>query len=477
MIYCPGCGTANREGSRFCNQCGTALPGIESIVCPRCGKPNSSEAAHCGACGFDLARAQEAPHTGDVAAGSEEEPDDVLSSEATTPGDDDTLIGYRHAGGLPPWLDTVEWPEDGPAPTDIEDLIPVDEDFEIRLPQPGWSPDALPIEPAVGVPYRARERRDAPPPPEQKAAADLFAAMAAEEVHAGPTQGAGAAEPPKARLNLRWLAPVALLLATLAALIRAPGLLAGEGAVPTSAAAAMSTIAELSAGSAVLVAFEYDAGRAGEMQPIATALLHALFDRGVRVLVVSTQPEGAALAQMALDQVLAAHPGAQYGTAVANLGYVPGDEAAVRALAVGLAPAAPLEHHSGQPLSGLPIAQGIAGAKDLPLVVILGRDLSAVQRWIEQVAAPYGTPMVAGVPTYVEPLIGPYETAGQLAGSVAGLSGAAACERMTGRAGLAGQTLNAVRVGAWTAGGLVVIANLSALASWCRRRWAARRRR
>lgn len=27
MVICPGCGTANPPGSRFCNRCGTALPG------------------------------------------------------------------------------------------------------------------------------------------------------------------------------------------------------------------------------------------------------------------------------------------------------------------------------------------------------------------------------------------------------------------------------------------------------------------
>jgi hypothetical protein len=26
MIYCPKCGTANRDGSKFCNECGGRLP-------------------------------------------------------------------------------------------------------------------------------------------------------------------------------------------------------------------------------------------------------------------------------------------------------------------------------------------------------------------------------------------------------------------------------------------------------------------
>lgn len=49
MIYCSNCGTANRDGSRFCNECGSRLGTLEP--CPSCGFQNSSTARFCNNCG------------------------------------------------------------------------------------------------------------------------------------------------------------------------------------------------------------------------------------------------------------------------------------------------------------------------------------------------------------------------------------------------------------------------------------------
>ena len=54
MIYCPGCGTANRDGSRFCNECGTKLPTMTSSLCPACGTPNPPHSLFCEKCGTRL---------------------------------------------------------------------------------------------------------------------------------------------------------------------------------------------------------------------------------------------------------------------------------------------------------------------------------------------------------------------------------------------------------------------------------------
>jgi len=55
MIYCPNCGTANRDGSSFCNQCGQRLGGGSKAICPFCGAENPIENIFCDACGAKLA--------------------------------------------------------------------------------------------------------------------------------------------------------------------------------------------------------------------------------------------------------------------------------------------------------------------------------------------------------------------------------------------------------------------------------------
>jgi hypothetical protein len=62
MIYCPRCGTANRDGSRFCNECGENLGGPTRVRCARCGTMNPVQSVFCSECGGQLlSSASESP--------------------------------------------------------------------------------------------------------------------------------------------------------------------------------------------------------------------------------------------------------------------------------------------------------------------------------------------------------------------------------------------------------------------------------
>lgn len=54
MIYCPNCGTANRDGSRFCNDCGADLSAVSERRCPMCSAMNPIESTVCSECGARL---------------------------------------------------------------------------------------------------------------------------------------------------------------------------------------------------------------------------------------------------------------------------------------------------------------------------------------------------------------------------------------------------------------------------------------
>jgi len=49
-VPCATCGTENRTGSRFCDNCGAPL----ASNCPACGEPNRSDARFCASCGATL---------------------------------------------------------------------------------------------------------------------------------------------------------------------------------------------------------------------------------------------------------------------------------------------------------------------------------------------------------------------------------------------------------------------------------------
>ena len=470
MIYCPGCGTANREGSRYCNQCGSLLVEEEAVSCPRCGSANPSTVAHCQECGLDLARLRlEEAGPSEEVAGGDVPPQPKDEVEGTSP-DGRAAIDLR-ARSLPPWLDSVELPGEEATPGGrVTRDSELDEGDLPRLPRDEWSADAIPIEPIVGVPYRARERPEQPPSAELESDMKLFAAVAEEEFRPSPRQVSEAPRPRRLEAGLRWLTATALLCGVVAALIWPLEPFTAAGAASAPVAAAAKVISELPPGTTVLVAFEYDASLAGELQPIAEAYLHQLLTQRLQVLLVSTEPEGPALAEMALDRVLPAHTSARYGQTVLNLGYVAGGEAAVRGLATNMMDLVRADYRQGLPLQDLAITAGVTGVRELPLIVVLGRDLVVVQRWVEQVTTPYGTRLVVGVPALVEPVIGPYRATGQLQGIVAGLSGAAAYERLLAYRGSAGGRLGAVRAGAWVGGGLVVLMNVGVLLGQLRRR-------
>jgi len=50
-MTCATCGRTNRDDSRFCVGCGTALV----ARCPACGREAESDARFCGGCGSSLA--------------------------------------------------------------------------------------------------------------------------------------------------------------------------------------------------------------------------------------------------------------------------------------------------------------------------------------------------------------------------------------------------------------------------------------
>src|SRR5215472_17357274 len=53
-MRCTKCGNDNREGRKFCVQCGQAL----KLACPSCGAPSEPGEKFCGDCGAVLVTAQ-----------------------------------------------------------------------------------------------------------------------------------------------------------------------------------------------------------------------------------------------------------------------------------------------------------------------------------------------------------------------------------------------------------------------------------
>ena len=193
MIYCPNCGTANRDGSRFCNDCGADLGAAPGRRCPMCSTVNPIESTVCGECGARLVP-QTAPLT--EAEQEAEIPDWLQQLRASSA--EETSVSERPvmpevgpaepAEEIPDWLKEIQPPEEKPRvpPTAWEDEAEMrretpsvevasyppgeeEPDWLKRLRAASTGKPAVAEEPAAPPrPMRVPPTREAPAPPREE---------------------------------------------------------------------------------------------------------------------------------------------------------------------------------------------------------------------------------------------------------------------------------------------------------------------
>ncbi|MCB9101490.1 MAG: hypothetical protein H6632_18270 [Anaerolineales bacterium] len=201
-------------------------------------------------------------------------------------------------------------------------------------------------------------------------------------------------------------------------------------------------------GSVALVSFDYSLATQGEMQPLAQAVLGRLAGQGMRIIAVSLEPEGAPIAQQTIETILAdRHQSDQYGQDMINLGYLPGQVAAVRAIANGRAFSTLTDYTSGEPFGGQTQAdwRQIETIEQIDLVVTLADNPTSARWWIEQLATtPQGNQrsLLAATSAVANPFLRPYRQSEQLDGLISGVEGAAAVEAVRNNFGPARRMLD-----------------------------------
>ncbi|MCB9105324.1 MAG: hypothetical protein H6633_13960 [Anaerolineales bacterium] len=201
-------------------------------------------------------------------------------------------------------------------------------------------------------------------------------------------------------------------------------------------------------GSVALVSFDYSPATQGEMQPLAQAVLGRLAGQGMRIIAVSLEPEGPPMAQQTIETILADRDQVdQYGQDVVNLGYLPGQVAAVRALASGRTFDTLTDFTNGEPFGSQTQADwsGIENIEQVDLVVTLADNPTSARWWIEQMeTAPQSDQrsILAATSAVANPFLRPYRQSEQLDGLISGVEGAAAIESVRNNFGPARRMLD-----------------------------------
>ena len=205
---------------------------------------------------------------------------------------------------------------------------------------------------------------------------------------------------------------------------------------------AYNLVNDLSPAEPVLVAFDYDPAQAGELDPLAQAIITNLQRHSVPVVGISTSPVGAATGEALLSRVFA--DPAAYGSQYMNLGYLPGGPVGMLELTSGLKPlfAADYRGHDTKFVWDTTFLTRTQQLSSFGAIVLVSATPDTVRAWVEQLQ--YASPrpaIVAAVSAGAEPLVRPYydpePAKAQIRGLVSGILGAAQYERQSGAAGVA----------------------------------------
>lgn len=519
MINCPHCGASNKDGSKFCGDCGQPLITRNGVTCPMCDNLNPPSVTACTNCGARLIPVGVTPseeplellevEEGAVVEGVKgedtvAEPDDRGESESLEEFADVSEAEPEEA--MPPWLEKLrELPSEEAAseeeatrlaPGELPDWLEVPPEFEEvlsaagraveeegvpRAEIPSWLEALRPaeeegvaepgelggppertgllkgirgtlgIEPILAIPPRAASLPAFSAPPHAYEHAEVF-----DKVVREPARPSAEVVRPRSLETLvastmRWIIYLIVATAVVVPILLGSNWAEANMPVTASTIAMYDAIEDLPADSVVLVSHDYDPGVAGEMIPQAKAVVGHLMRRQVRLINVSLTPEGARLSREVVDEVAEAH-GYEYGDDYLSLGYVVGVEAGLRSIVEGF----------GGP-GGTDFVDRI---EDVALVVEFAGAPEYVRLWLEQVQAPYGVPMVAGVSATADPFARPYyrnQAQHQLLGLMTGLVGAAEYERRAGHPGLALASMDSQSMAHIAIVLLVLVGNLAYL--------------
>jgi hypothetical protein len=150
---------------------------------------------------------------------------------------------------------------------------------------------------------------------------------------------------------------------------------------------------------------------------------------------------------------------AENGVDWVHLGYVPGQESGVAALANDIRSVLNVDYY-GTPLDSIPLMDGVNDATTFAAVLWWGGSEGSIPWGVRQFVTPFGTPMTGMCTTNEVPNYTPYINAGQLQGLIGGVRGSAEYEYLIQMPGPALGQAMATNFGGLLWAVLVVLGNI-----------------
>ena len=200
---------------------------------------------------------------------------------------------------------------------------------------------------------------------------------------------------------------------------------------------AFDAVESLPSGARVLVSMDFDPASAGELQPMATAIVRHCVLRGHRICAMTLWPAGGPIIDGTMQDVLGGRTDFTYGERWVNLGYRAGFEGVMKQMNahVSLAYANDVRK---TPLGQIPMMKGIDGIADFDMLVSISAGYAGAKEWVQYSVSPTLTgrkplKFVAGSTGVQTPQLIPYYP-NQMAGILGAIKGAAEYEYLVNQA-------------------------------------------
>ncbi len=291
----------------------------------------------------------------------------------------------------------------------------------------------------------------------QQSGAVLLERILASETEAAPQHSTNA---PVSIPLLRWIVAALMLFVIVGSLLSPKEIIPSPNIAVPEIGDAVDVVNQLPAAGTALLVFDYEAGLSAEMQAAAAPLVDHLMLRGLKLALLSTTPNGPALAERFLQETQSQHQ-YQHGADYLNMGYLPGGASGMLSFVSNprFAIAGQLDGTSFWDYAPL---SGISNITDFSVVVVLTDDVEKGRTWIEQASVPLNAsstpiPFLMAISAQAEPIIYPYYASTQLDGLVSGLSGGATYERLQGQSGLGRKYWDSYSLGLFAAEIMIIL--------------------
>jgi hypothetical protein len=199
------------------------------------------------------------------------------------------------------------------------------------------------------------------------------------------------------------------------------------------------TISALGADKPVLVAADFDSSLYGELKWSSSSILQQLMKQDVPIAYLSTTPVGTTLFGDLLNEQSEIQTGYSLADRTVNLGYLPGGTVGLQALAQDPRSTLNLTTNLEKAWEGTPL-ESVNQISNFAAVIVITENADTARYWIEQVKPSLGdTPLLVVISAQSAPMLQPYYDSGQVDGYLAGISGSAAFESLSGVTGVANE--------------------------------------